>query len=76
MERLGRSIESACDAFGDYEVILILDRPDHVSAAAFSLAVPSGGAAKAIKTTPLLTIEDGVEAMRKGAGAGYRPPGG
>ena len=47
-----------------------------VSAAAFSLAVSAGKAVKAVKTTPLLTIEDGVAAMQKAAGAGYRPPGG
>jgi hypothetical protein len=29
-----------------------------------------------IKTTPLLTVEDGIAAMQKAAGAGYRPPGG
>jgi hypothetical protein len=30
---------------------------------------------KAIKTTPLMTMEEGMEAMRKAAAAGYRPPG-
>ena len=29
---------------------------------------------KAIKTTPLLTTEEGMEAMRKAGAAGYRPP--
>ena len=76
VERLGGYVESAYYAFGDYDAILIIDMPDHISAAAFALAVSAGGAVKAIKTTPLLTIEDGIEAMRRGAGAGYRPPGG
>ena len=76
VERLGGSIESAYYAFGDYDAILIIEMSDNVSAAAFSLAVSAGGAVKAIKTTPLLTIEDGIAAMRKGADAGYRPPGG
>jgi hypothetical protein len=56
-------------------VIGIMEMPDHVSAAAFSLAAAAGGALKAIKTTPLLTIEEGIAAMQKAAGAGYRPPG-
>jgi len=34
------------------------------------------GAAKVFKTTPLLTVEEGVEAMRKAQEAGYRRPGG
>jgi uncharacterized protein with GYD domain len=76
VERLGGYIESAYYAFGDYDAVLIIEMPDNVSAAAFSLAVSAGGAVKAIKTTPLLTIEDGIAAMQKAAGAGYRPPGG
>jgi uncharacterized protein with GYD domain len=76
VEGLGGYIESAYYAFGEYDAILIIEMPDPVSAAAFSLAVSAGRAVKAIKTTPLLTIEDGIAAMQKAAGAGYRPPGG
>lgn len=75
IERLGGRIESAYYAFGDYDVVGIMEMPDNVSAAAFSLAASAGGAVKAIKTIPLMTIEEGIEAMRKAAGAGYRPPG-
>jgi uncharacterized protein with GYD domain len=75
IERLGGRLESAYLAFGDYDVVVIVEMPDNVSAAAFSLATSAGGALKAIKTTPLLTIEEGIEAMKKAAGAGYRPPG-
>jgi uncharacterized protein with GYD domain len=56
VERLDGYVESAYYAFGDYDAILIIEMPDNVSAAAFSLAVSAGGAVKAIKTTPLLTI--------------------
>jgi hypothetical protein len=56
-------------------VVVIAEMPDNISAAAFSLATSAGGALKAIKTTPLLTIEEGLEAMKQAAGAGYRPPG-
>jgi uncharacterized protein with GYD domain len=75
IERLGGRIECAYFAFGDYDVIGIMEMPDNVSAAAFSLAGSAGGGIKAVKTTPLLTIDEGIEAMRKAAGAGYRPPG-
>lgn len=63
--------------FGDYDVIFIMEAPDNVSAAAVSMAVSAGGAAKAVHTTPLMTIEEGVRAIRKGAeaAASYRPPG-
>jgi len=75
IERLGGRLESAYVSFGDYDVVDITEMPDSISAAAFSLATSAGGAFKAIKTTPLLTAEEGMEAMNKAAGAGYRPPG-
>jgi len=43
---------------------------------ALSLAFSSGGSVRDISTTPLLTVEEGLEAMRKGARAlgAYKPP--
>ena len=75
IERLGGHLECAYFAFGEYDVVGIMEMPDHVSAAALSLAASAGGGLKAVKTTPLLMIEEGIEAMKKAAGAGYRPPG-
>jgi hypothetical protein len=42
--------------------------------AAFSIAVAAGGALKSSKTTPLLTFEEGVRALRQAGRPGYRPP--
>jgi uncharacterized protein with GYD domain len=75
IERLGGRIECVYFAFGEYDLIGIVEMPDNVSAAAFSLAGSAGGGLKAVKTTPLLTIDEGIEAMKQAAGAGYRPPG-
>ncbi len=72
---LGGRIESAYFAFGEYDVVVIVEMPDNASMAAISLALNSGGALKAVKTTPLMTIEEGVDAMRKAGGVQYRPPG-
>jgi len=74
VEKLGGKIESGWFCFGDYDLVSILQMPDNVSAAAFSLAASAGGAIKAIKTTPLLTLEEGVAAMKKAGAAGYKPP--
>ena len=52
-----------------------MQMPDNVSAAAFALAVAAGGAFKSHKTTPLMSMEEGIEAMKKAGGTGYRPPG-
>lgn len=76
LERLGARFETTYLAFGDYDIMFIMEAPDNVSAAAISLAVSAGGACKAYKTTPLMTVEEGIEAMRKAgqAAAAYRPP--
>ena len=76
IEGLGGRMETAYYTFGDYDILGIAQFPDNQSAAAFSLAASAGGAVKSIRTTPLMTVEEGVEAMRKAGGAGYRPPGG
>jgi uncharacterized protein with GYD domain len=68
-------MECAYLAFGEYDVVVVLDMPDNVNAAAFSIAAAAGGAVRTIKTTPLMTLEEGIEAMRKAGTAGYRPPG-
>ncbi|MGA2076301.1 MAG: GYD domain-containing protein [Terriglobia bacterium] len=73
VEKLGGKIESAYLSFGDYDVVVVVEMPDSVSAAALSMAFEAGGACKAVKTTPLLTIDEGVEAMKKAAKSGYKP---
>ena len=76
LRKLGGDIEVSYLAFGDYDVVGIINVPSNVEAAAFSLAATAGGAIKAIKTTPLMTIEEGIAAMKKAAAAGYAPPAG
>lgn len=61
-------------AFGEYDVVAIAELPDNEAAAALSVAVSAGGAVKAIKTTPLMTVQEGMGAMRKAGRSGYRPP--
>lgn len=74
IQRLGGKIEQIWLSFGEYDTVAILELPDHVSAAAFSIAASAGGGLKAIKTTPLMTVEEGVKAMSKAAESGYVPP--
>jgi uncharacterized protein with GYD domain len=61
-------------SFGDYDVVVLLRLPDNVSAAAFSIAVSAGGAVRAAKTTPLMSVEEGMDAMRRAGDVGYQPP--
>lgn len=71
IEKLGGKIESAWFAFGEYDVVLIIQMPTNVDASAIAMAFAAGGACRNVKTTPLLTIDEGVKAMEKAAGAGY-----
>jgi len=75
LDKLGGSFSSAFLAFGEYDIIGVLNMPGNVEAAAFAMAAAAGGAIKSIKTTPLMTLEEGIEAMKKAASAGYVPPG-
>jgi uncharacterized protein with GYD domain len=72
VEQLGGRIENAWYSFGDYDVILVLQMPDNVSAAALAIAFGSGGALKSVKTTPLLSATEALEAMKRANGSGYR----
>jgi uncharacterized protein with GYD domain len=73
IEKLGGKEKGFWFSFGEYDIIGVIEMPNSVSAAAFSVAVGAGGACKAVKTTPLLTVEEGVEAMKKAATCGYKP---
>jgi uncharacterized protein with GYD domain len=74
IERLGGSVVNGWFMFGEYDLLVICELPDNVSAAALSMAISAGGAVKAVKTTPLMTFEDGLEALRKAKQAEYAPP--
>jgi uncharacterized protein with GYD domain len=74
VENLGGTLEGGWLSFGDYDTVAILNMPDDASAAAFSMAVAAGGACKSVKTTPLLSVQEGIEAERKAAIAGYVAP--
>ncbi|MFN2459661.1 MAG: GYD domain-containing protein [Candidatus Velthaea sp.] len=75
LDSVGARLESLFYAFGDRDLIALVDAPDNVSAAAMSLAFSAGGAIKSLRTTPLMSVEDGMEAMRRGfrALSTYKP---
>ena len=69
---LGGKLEGAYFALGDADVYVLCDCPDHVSAAALSLAVSSSGLVRT-KTVPLLTVEEADRALSMKTA--YRAPG-
>jgi hypothetical protein len=37
------------------------------------MAISAGGSCKTVKTTPLMSVEEGQAAMKKAGGTGYKP---
>ena len=76
-ESVGGRLIGGWLCFGEYDLVIIADVPDSKSMAALALAVGAGGAIKSSKTTPLLSGDDGVSAMKKAAAISpsYSPPG-
>jgi uncharacterized protein with GYD domain len=72
IEKLGGKVHSVFLSFGDYDGVAIIELPDNVSAAAIALALSAGGACRNVKTTPLLTGAEAIEAAKKAAASGYR----
>jgi uncharacterized protein with GYD domain len=69
---VGGKVEQFYFAFGETDVVAIIDLPDHASAAALSLAVTASGDIRT-KATVLLTPEEIDAASKKSPD--FRPPG-
>lgn len=69
---LGGKLESIYYAFGDHDVVVIVDLPDNTAAVALSAGVSATGMVRT-KTTPLLTVEEADQALQRSVE--YRPPG-
>jgi uncharacterized protein with GYD domain len=52
---------------------MLVEMPDNISVAALALAAAAGGSLKSIKTTPLLSLTEGLAALKKAATSGYTP---
>lgn len=74
IEGFGGRIDAGYISFGEYDFTTIVEFPDNVSAAAFSISVSARGGLKAFKTTPLMTMAEAQQAMQKAGGSTYEPP--
>jgi uncharacterized protein with GYD domain len=75
VQKLGGQLLHGWLSFGDYDTVVVMEMPDNVSAAAFAAAIAAGGACRSVKTTPLLSADEGVAAMKKAGSSGYQPLG-
>ena len=62
-------------SFGDSDVIVITEAPDNATAAAAVIAVARSGAVTEVKTTVLMSYDEGIEALRRSGSMAYSPPG-
>ncbi len=72
MESVGGKIEAFYYAFGEDDVIAILDLPDNVTATRLDVTIGAAGLVRT-KTTVLLTVEETDQALQEGID--YRAPG-
>jgi uncharacterized protein with GYD domain len=77
LKDLGGRLHYYFFSFGEYDIVLIYELPDNVTAASLAMVLNAAGTVTEVETTPLLTMEEAVEAMgRAGDTAGvYQPPG-
>jgi len=62
--------------FGAKDVVVIFEAPDATSAIALSMTLGTSGAASDVETTPLLTTEEAMAAMKQAAktASAYKAP--
>jgi uncharacterized protein with GYD domain len=73
---MGGKLHHLFFAFGQYDVVCLIEGPDDKMMAAGALAVASAGTVTRSSTTKLMTAEEAMEAMAaagKATGA-YKPP--
>jgi uncharacterized protein with GYD domain len=73
LEAAGGKVLAYGYPFGEYDAFVIYEAPDDTTAASLAIAVGAGGAAKAAKTTRLLSGQEWIESLRKAQGSQYRP---
>ncbi len=76
IEGAGGKLECLYGALGEFDAVAIADMPNNVTAAALSMVVSRTGRYQNYRTTPLLTLDEMVEAMRAAGKVSFRPAGG
>jgi len=75
VEKLGGTLQGFWYGFGEHDGYVLIEAPDNVSAAAFSVGIAARGSIPSADTTVLLTVEETIEMLKKTQDLPYRPPG-
>jgi len=65
LEDLGARILVAGFPFGEYDLLIVYEAPDDMTAASVAMAVAAAGEVKSAKTTRLLSGPEWLESLRK-----------
>ena len=74
LEPSGIKLVQAYATFGEYDIIAIVEAPDDKTIAAASIAVTSSGSVSKLTTSPLIPVDDLVEALKIAQTISYTPP--
>jgi uncharacterized protein with GYD domain len=75
VEKLGGKLHGFWYAFGEHDGYVLIEAPNNVSAAAFSVGISAGGSLRSAEIAVLLTVEETIESLKKAQDLPYRPPG-
>ena len=64
IKKAGMKLIYSALSFGEYDIVAVVDAPNNVAVAGLAIDFAAGGSLKDVKTTPLISWEDGVKAMR------------
>jgi uncharacterized protein with GYD domain len=65
LEDVGAKLLVAAFPFGEYDVLVVYEAPDDVTAASVAMAVAAEGEVKSAKTTRLLSGQEWLDSLRK-----------
>jgi uncharacterized protein with GYD domain len=65
LEDLGAKIVVAGFPFGEYDVLVVYEAPDDMTAASVAMAIAAAGEVKSGKTTRVLSGQEWLESLRK-----------
>ena len=74
VEALGGKLIAAYFGVGQNKVYGIAEYPDDITLEAATMAMLAAGVSTSIKSTPIITSAEAVEAMKKAADIAYQPP--
>jgi uncharacterized protein with GYD domain len=74
VEKMGGRLVAFYYSFGEYDGVIITEMPDASTAAAASIGAIAAGHLKRNETTQLVTVDEGMEIMRKAGRATIQAP--